>query len=232
VSASAPAVLFDLDGTLVDTNYPHVLAWFRAFRQERHRVTMTDIHRRIGMGSDRLLDALLPERDRDRDDVLTAAHSEHYAGFAGLIQPLPGARDLVREVARRGAQVVLATSAPADELRALRQALDVDECLSAVTSSADAESSKPAPDIVEVALDRSGVAPGRAVLVGDTRWDVLAAARSGLPCVAVLTGGIGRGELTDAGAVAVYDGPRDLLAGIDGSPLAPLLAGTAAGARR
>ena len=88
------AVLFDLDGTLTDTNYGHAIAWSRAFRQEGHQVTMAAIHRHIGMGSDRLLDALLPGRDRARDDVLTAAHTEHYASFIGLIEPLPGAREL------------------------------------------------------------------------------------------------------------------------------------------
>ncbi|WP_018500253.1 HAD family hydrolase [Parafrankia discariae] len=230
MAESAPAVLFDLDGTLVDTNYAHALAWFRAFRQEGHPVTTAAIHRHIGMGSDRLLDALVPGRDRHRDDVLTAAHSEHYAGFVGLIQPLPGARELVREVARRGGQVVLATSAPADELRALRDVLDVEDCLSTVTSSADAETSKPAPDIVQIALERSGAVPADAVMVGDTRWDVLAAARAGIPCVTVLSGGIGRDELCEAGAVAVYQGPGDLLAHLDDSPVGRLLgrAGSAA----
>ncbi len=223
MTESAPAVLFDLDGTLVDTNYAHVLAWSRAIRQEGHPVTMAAVHRHIGMGSDQLLDALVPGRDRGRDDVLTAAHTEHYAGFIGLIQPLPGARELVREVARRGAQVVLATSAPADELRALREALDVDDHLSVVTSSADAETSKPAPDIVEIALERSGVDPANAVMVGDTRWDVLAAARAGIACVTLLTGGIGRDELREAGAVAVYDAPDDLLAHLDATPIGRLL---------
>ncbi len=234
MTESAPAVLFDLDGTLVDTNYAHVLAWFRAFRQERHPVTTVAVHRHVGMGSDQLLDALAPDRDRRRDDILTAAHTEHYAGFLGLVQPLPGARELVREVARRGGQVVLATSAPADELRALREALDVDDCLSAVTSSADAETSKPAPDIVQIALERSGVDPADAVMVGDTRWDVLAAAHAGIPCVTVLSGGIGRDELREAGAVAVYTGPDDLLAHLDDSPIGRLLRGGAvsAGGRR
>nr|WP_232425201.1 HAD family hydrolase [Pseudofrankia inefficax] len=216
-------MLFDLDGTLTDTNYGHTIAWSRAFAQEGHHPTMAAIHRHIGMGSDRLLDALLPDRDRARDEILTAARSEHYRPFIGLIQPLPGARELVREVARRGVRVVLATSAPAAELRALRSALDVEDCLSAVTSPADADSSKPAPDILEVALERSGADPANAVMVGDSRWDVLAARRAGLGCVAVLTGGIGADELTEAGASAVYTGPDDLLAHLDDSPIGRLL---------
>jgi HAD superfamily hydrolase (TIGR01509 family) len=219
------AVLFDLDGTLTDTNYGHTLAWSRAFGQEGHYPTMAAIHRHIGMGSDRLLDALLPDRDRGRDDVLTAARSEHYLAFIGLIRPLPGARELVREVARRGAQVVLATSAPAAELDALRSALDVEDCLSAVTSPADADSSKPAPNILQVALDRSGADPADAVMVGDSRWDVLAATRAGLPCITVLTGGIGADELTKAGASEIYTGPADLLANLDDSLIGQLLQG-------
>jgi HAD superfamily hydrolase (TIGR01509 family) len=217
------AVLFDLDGTLTDTNYGHAIAWSRAFRQEGHQVTMAAIHRHIGMGSDRLLDALLPGRDRARDDVLTAAHTEHYASFIGLIEPLPGARELVRAVARRGARVVLATSAPPAELRALRAALDIEDCLTAVTSAADVDSSKPAPDILRLALDESGADPRNAVMVGDTRWDVLAAQRAGIPCVAVLTGGIGADELIEAGASAIYAGPDDLLANVDVSPIGRLL---------
>jgi len=215
-------VLFDLDGTLADTNYGHTLAWSRAFRQEGHHVTMAAIHRHIGMGSDRILDDLLPDRDRGRDDILSAAHTEHYATFIGLIEPLPGARPLVRAVARRGARVVLATSAQPLELRAAREALDVDDCLTAVTSPQDADRSKPEPDILRAALDRSGAEPARAVMVGDARWDVLAARRAGIPCVAVLTGGISRGELTEAGAAAVYDGPDDLLANLDDSPVGAL----------
>ncbi|CAO5226925.1 hypothetical protein FAGKG844_100033 [Frankia sp. AgKG'84/4] len=123
---------------------------------------------------------------------------------------------------------MLATSAPADELRALREALDVDDCLSAVTSSSDADTAKPAPDIVQVALERSGVEPADAVMVGDTRWDVLAAGRAGVTCVTVLTGGIGRDELCEAGTAAVYEGPDDLLAQLDASPVGRLLGRTGA----
>ncbi|ONH28735.1 HAD family hydrolase [Pseudofrankia asymbiotica] len=217
------AVLLDIDGTLVDTNYFHALAWYRAFRQEGHPVTVTDLHRRIGMGSDQMLDAVLPDRDRGRDDVLQAAHTEHYAAFFGLIRPLPGARDLLRHLRRSGAQVVLATSAPPEELRVLRRSLAAEDALTAVTSSADAENAKPEPDILAAALDAAGVGAEEAVMVGDSRWDVLAASKAGLACVGVLTGGISRAELDDAGAVAVYRDPADLLDHLDDSPVGRLL---------
>lgn len=222
VSASV-AVLLDIDGTLVDTNYFHALAWYRAFRQEGHPVTVTELHRRIGMGSDKMLDAVLPDRDRDRDDVLSAAHTEHYAGFVGLMEPLPGARDLLRDLHRRGVRVVLATSAPPDELAVLRRTLDVEDVLTAVTSAADADNAKPEPDILTAALNAAEVTADDAVMVGDSRWDVLAAHKAGLACVGVLTGGISRAELDEAGAVAVYRDPADLLDQLEDSPLGRLL---------
>jgi HAD superfamily hydrolase (TIGR01509 family) len=217
------AVLLDIDGTLVDTNYFHALAWYRAFRQEGHLVTVTDLHRRIGMGAGEMLDTVLPDRDRSRDDVLHAAHTEHYAAFLGLMRPLPGARDLLRHLHRRGARVVLATSAPPDELEAMRRSLDVEDALTAVTSAADADHAKPAPDILTAALDAAGIAAPQAIMVGDSRWDVLAAKNAGMPCLGVLTGGTSRAELDDAGALAVYRDPADLLDHLDDSPIGPLL---------
>jgi len=217
------AVLLDIDGTLVDTNYFHALAWYRAFRQEGHPITVTELHRRIGMGGSEMLDAVLPERDRDRDDVLKAAHTEHYSAFVGLMRPLPGARDLLRSLHRRGVRVVLAISAPPDELEALRRVLDVEDALTAVTSAADADNAKPEPDILTAALDAAGVPAGDAVMVGDSRWDVLAARNAGLGCVGVLTGGISRAELDDAGALAVYDDPAALLDDLENSPIGRLL---------
>lgn len=216
-------VLFDVDGTLVDTTYLHAVAWFRACRQEGHVVPMARLHRRIGMGSERLLDDLLPGRDRDRDDVLKAAHAEHLAAAAGLLERLPGARDLLEAIDQRGARVVLATSAAPVELRALRAALDAENVISAVTSAADADASKPAPDILRAALEAAGSDADHAIMVGDSPWDVLAARHAGLACVTVTCGGTSHDELARAGAAAVYADPADLLAHLDESPIGALL---------
>jgi HAD superfamily hydrolase (TIGR01509 family) len=222
--SAAPAVLFDVDGTLVDTNYFHAVAWFRAFRQVGAQVAMADVHRHIGMGGERLVNALMPERDAAVDHALHSGHAEHYASYFGIMQPFPQARELLRELAGRGAKVVLATSANPRELAALRAALDVEDALATVTSSADAASSKPDPDILQAALQQSGVDASRSIMVGDTVWDVEAAARAGLPCIGVLTGGICGSELTAAGAVAIYDDVAALLAGLAASPIGALLA--------
>lgn len=214
------AALFDMDGTLVDTNHLHVVAWWEAFRQAGHRVATASIHRSIGMGSDKLLDALLgDDRDRDQDAAISAAHKALYGVYSGTLAPLEGAVDLLRAVAARGRRIVLATSADSKELAAMRAALDADDVIADATSADDVPASKPAPDIVEQALRKAGVPAERAVFVGDTVWDVEAAAKAGVPCVALLSGGIPRADLEAAGAVAVYDDPAELLRRIDASPL-------------
>ncbi len=221
--ARRPTVLFDVDGTLVDTNYFQAVAWFRAFKQNGHQVAMVDVHRRIGLGSGQLIDELAPDRDTARDDVLQAAHAEYYAGFYGLMTATKGAQELLRAIRDRGAEVVLATSASPDELAALRNALDVEDALATVTSASDVENAKPEPDILEAALQQTDTDPEHAIMVGDTVWDVKAAGKAGLPCIALLTGGIGRDALEEAGAVAVYEDAQALLDGLDDSPIGPLV---------
>jgi HAD superfamily hydrolase (TIGR01509 family) len=217
----ADAVIFDVDGTLVDTNYLHAVCWWEAFRQYGQHVDMADIHRAIGMGSDKLLDHLLPgDRDRAADDDMRAAHRSLYGVFWTRLRAFDGAAELLRTCARQGMKVVLASSASARELDALRAALDADDAITEATSSSEAGESKPAPDLVTIALDRAGVPPERAVFVGDAVWDVQACHKAGVPCVAVLTGGFGADELREAGAVAIYDGPADLLRHFGESPLA------------
>jgi HAD superfamily hydrolase (TIGR01509 family) len=217
----AEAVIFDVDGTLIDSNYLHVATWWEAFRQQGHGVAMSDIHRAIGMGSDKLLDHLLPEdRDREADDDVRAGHRALYGEWHSRLRAFDKAADLLRACATRGMRVVLASSAAEHEMKALRAALDAEDAISAATSSDDAEQSKPAPDIVRVAIDRAGVRPEGAVFVGDTRWDVKACKKAGLPCVAVLTGGVGRDELWGAGAAEIYESPADLLEHLDTSLLA------------
>jgi HAD superfamily hydrolase (TIGR01509 family) len=209
---SFSAALFDVDGTLVDTNYLHVVTWWEAFRQHGHEVAMADIHRSIGMGSDKLLDHLLSaERDRRQDDAIRAAHATLYAPYWPHLKALDGAASLLHACAQRGSRVVLASSAGDPEMRALRAALQAEDVITAATSADDAEQSKPAPDIVEVALERAQTRAEEAVFVGDTVWDVEACQKVGLPCIALLTGGIGADELRDAGAVEVWPGPAALL---------------------
>ena len=214
------AALFDLDGTLVDTNYLHVVTWWEAFTQAGYQVPMARIHRAIGMGSGQMLDRLLPaDRDKDTDADVRAAHSALYATYRSRLRPLPGAADLLRACKRRGLAVVLASSADEPEFNVLRGALDAEDAIDAVTFAGDVESSKPAPDLVEAALDKIGVPAGEAVFTGDTVWDVQACQKAGVPCIGVLSGGVSRDELTSAGAVEVYRDPAGLLAALDGSLL-------------
>jgi HAD superfamily hydrolase (TIGR01509 family) len=213
------AVLFDVDGTLVDTNYLHVFAWLGAFQAVGHAVDGTDVHRAIGMGASQLLERLLgPETAQRVGDRAQEEHRARYQETFPLMRRFEGAAELLHAVAGR-ATVVLATSASPAELSALRQTIDADDVISAITSAEDVEAAKPRPDLVEVALERAGVPASRAVFVGDTVWDIEAAGRAGVPCVAVLTGGISRSELVEAGAVAVYRDSTELLREIDESPL-------------
>lgn len=207
----APAVLFDIDGTLVDSNYLHVHAWQRAFTEVGLQVQSWRIHRCIGMDGSSLMDELGSGGTYDADR-LKDLHSRFYAETTDLIRPLPGARALLDAVADMGLQVVLATSAPENELEVLRKVLQRDDIVSAVTSSGDVDTAKPDPDIVRVALDRAGVGPDRAVFVGDSVWDVAAAARAGVECLCLRSGGISQAELEYVGATAVFDDPSDLVA--------------------
>ena len=155
------AALFDVDGTLVDTNYLHAVTWWEAFAQAGHVVPMAEIHRAIGMGSGLMLDKLLPQdRDTGDDADIRAAHSALYATYRSRLRPLPGAADLLRACKRQGLTVVLASSADEPEFNMLRAALDAEDAIDAATFSGDVEASKPAPDLVQVALDKAGV-PGR-----------------------------------------------------------------------
>jgi len=216
------AVLFDIDGTLVDSNYLHVIAWLRAFDDVGRVVDAARVHRDIGMGASQLLEDLLGDRAADLGDAARERHKVHYAELHPLLRRFASARELVQAVSRR-ARVVMATSASPEELHVLRGALDIDDVVHAFTSAQDVDAAKPEPDLVEVALERAGVPAQRAVFVGDTVWDVVAAGRAGVPCVGVLTGGIAQAELIGAGAVAVYDDVASLLADLDRSPLASVL---------
>jgi HAD superfamily hydrolase (TIGR01509 family) len=221
---TARGVLFDVDGTLVDTNYLHAVCWWEAFRQGGHTVPMARIHRAIGMGSDKLIGHLVgPDRDTSQDGIMSAAHLALYATYWERLRPLPGAADLLRACAGRGLRVVLASSASTDELAVLRRAIDADDVVHTATSASDAGTSKPDPDILAVALRRSGLSADRAALVGDSIWDVAAAERAGLPCVAVTCGGTSAAELREAGAVETYDDPAALCAALEHSAIAKIV---------
>lgn len=221
---NAPAVLFDIDGTLVDSNYLHVHAWARAFADEGLTVESWRVHRCIGMDGSTLQDSLVPDADDDTRSRLKDAHSRYYLESKGLLRLLPGARALLERVEQLGMQVVLATSAPEDELEVLRKVLDEEDVISTLTSGGDVETAKPQPDIVKVALERAGVDTERAVFVGDAVWDIEACQRAGVVSIGLLSGGVSRGELTEAGARAVFENADDLCTHIEDSPIGALTA--------
>ncbi|MFE0389804.1 HAD family hydrolase [Streptomyces bungoensis] len=214
------AAVFDVDGTLVDTNHLHVVTWWEAFRQAGHDVPMHAVHRAVGLGSDDLIAHLLGEdRDRDQDAALSDAHKALYGQYFDRLPALPGAAELLRRLHGDGWTVVLATSASGAELGALRRAIGADDAIAATASADDVERGKPAPEPVEHALELAGVPASRAVFVGDTVWDMRAGSKAGVRCLGVLCGGIPRADLEEAGAQAVYADPADLLASLAESPL-------------
>ncbi|MDQ0735688.1 HAD family hydrolase [Arthrobacter agilis] len=213
-------VLFDVDGTLVDSNYQHTLAWWQAFRRFGHDVPAAEIHRAIGMGGDKLVAHLLgDDRDPDQDSELDATHGAIFSTFWPGLRAFEGAGDLVRRCADSGLTVVLASSASQQELEVLRRIIDADASITAATSSTDAENSKPSPDILQAALDAGGLDAAHAVFVGDSVWDVIAAAELKITTVGLASGGTSEAELRDAGAVEVYKDIRALLDAFDDGPL-------------
>ncbi|MFF8375624.1 HAD family hydrolase [Streptomyces sp. NPDC015661] len=215
------AALFDVDGTLADTNHLHITCWWEALRQAGHNVTMHDIHRAIGLPGEDLLEHLLGGgRDKDEDDSLSAAHDTLYGTWFDRLAPLDSAAELLRELLRRDWRVVLVTSAQDHELDALRRAIDADDAITATASSDDMSEGKPAPDPVHHALGLADAPASGAVFVGDTVWDMKAGVRAGVTCVGLLCGGIPRPDLERAGARAVYRDPAELLAHLDQSPFA------------
>ncbi|WP_407319731.1 HAD family hydrolase [Isoptericola halotolerans] len=223
----AGAVLLDIDGTLVDSNYVQVEAWVRSFRDVGFEVDAWRVHRTVGMAGHQLVPRVASLCGVDLPpgaaDEVEQAHSRHEAASADRMRVFDGARELVREIAARGARPVLATSASLEQLERLRELLDVEDVLHAVTSSQDVEASKPEPELVQVALRTAGVEPSEAVFLGDSVWDVIAAERAGVPCIGVLSGGVGAHELTEAGAVEIRTDVAELLADLDGSALAAVL---------
>jgi HAD superfamily hydrolase (TIGR01509 family) len=214
------AVLFDLDGTLVDTTYLHTITWWQALHERGRVVPMARIHRAIGMGSDNLLRQVLGTDHDTRDDSeICAAHGRFFAQLHDWVSPTPGARELLQRCAQAGHTVVLASSATRRDLRALRDALDADEAIDVATSSEDADESKPSPDILSVALTKTGVTAGEVVFVGDAVWDVKAFSALRIPCVGLECGGTSAAELREAGAIETWRDPDHLLHGLERSIL-------------
>jgi HAD superfamily hydrolase (TIGR01509 family) len=214
------AAILDIDGTLVDTNYQHALAWYRAFRRHDVVLAVWRIHRHIGMGGDQLVPALTDEAfDDEHGDAVRAAETELYMQMIGEVEPMRDARRLIEEIKRRGHTALLASSAKQQEVDHYLDLLDARELADGWTSSADVESTKPEPDLVHAALAKAGADARDAVMVGDTPWDVQAAERAGVPTIAVMTGGFSEAELRDAGAVAVYESVAELRERLDDTAL-------------
>jgi HAD superfamily hydrolase (TIGR01509 family) len=198
-----PAAILDIDGTLVDTNYQHAVAWYRAFRQHGELLPVWRIHRHIGMGGDHLVKALCGEAvEEEKGDDIRSAEKALYMALIEEVEPLEGARELISALKERGHEVVLASSAKPDEVDHYLDLLDARELADGWTTSGDVEATKPEPDLVKAAIEKAGA--DEAVMVGDSTWDCEAAGRAGITTVAVLTGGFSEDELRDAGAVAVY----------------------------
>ncbi len=213
-------VIFDVDGTLADTNYLHVVAWSRAFRDAGEEVAMSDIHRLIGMGSDLLVETATGHAIEEAAD----GHSRHFRELMPEIRAFPGAGDLLAEVHRRGAVVALATSASEEQLEAMLEAIGApDGAIDHVVTKDEVDRSKPSPDVFEAALESTGLDPAHTVVLGDTVWDIEAAGKLGLKVIGVLTGGISRAELEEAGAIAVYDDVARVLSDLDQTPIRRLL---------
>jgi len=220
VSTKKPptAAILDIDGTLVDTNYHHAIAWFRAFRQHGHVVPIWRIHRSIGMGGDKLIAELLSDEVEEREgEDIRAAEKALYLTFIEEVEPLRGARALMEDLRDRGHQVVLASSAKEDEVDHYLDLLDARGLADSWTTSADVEQTKPAPDLILAALAKLDGAPG--IMIGDSTWDCEAAKAAGIDSIAVLTGGFSEEELLAAGASQVFHSIDELRMALDDTPL-------------
>lgn len=213
------AVLFDVDGTLVDSNDAHCRAWVKAFREYGLSVDPVAVRKGIGMGGDKLMPAVSGVQQDSPLGKLIARRRGQIFRREQLprVKPFKGAKELVAAVKEQGCTAVAASSAKAAELKPLLAIAGVDSLMDAMTSSDDARESKPDPDIIAAALKHAHAGPSEAIMIGDTPYDIEAARRAGLEAIAFRSGGWGDSEL--GGAVAIYDGPWDLLARISASPL-------------
>ncbi len=208
--SARPAVLFDIDGTLVDSTYHHAIAWQRAFDRNEIPIPLWRIHRTVGMGGDKLVAQVAGDDVEERlGDTLRDAWKDEYLELKTEVFPLPGAADLVKKLVRDGYLVALASSGDPQFAAEALDDLDIRDDVQVLKTSEDVEGSKPDPDLVEVTLEALGTRRG--VLVGDTPYDVESAGRAGLACIGLRSGGYSEAELTDAGAALVVDAPEDLM---------------------
>lgn len=213
-----PAAIVDIDGTLVDSNYQHALAWFRALRRFGVVCEVRALHRLIGMGGDHVVEEVAgADVERDHGDAIREAEQEAFAEMIDEVTPLPGATDLLRALHEGGSRVVLATSAQQWQVDRYLEILDARSVVDGWTTADDVEASKPEPDLVQAAVSKAG--GGAAVMIGDSTWDCIAARRAGLETIAVLTGGFGEDELIEAGAAEVHEHLGDLIARLRARPL-------------
>jgi phosphoglycolate phosphatase-like HAD superfamily hydrolase len=210
----ARAAIVDVDGTLVDTNYHHALAWYRSFREHDVTVPLWKLHRHVGMGGDKYVAAVAGDDvEEELGDDLRGRWEKLFGDVIDEIAPLPGARDLLVALKREGLAVVIASSSIQDHLDVFLDLLDAREIVDDWTMKDDVEQSKPEPDLVCVALDKAGT--DDAFMIGDTPWDVESARKAGIPTLCVLTGGFARSELEHAGAVAVHESVAEIAASLD-----------------
>ena len=211
--------ILDIDGTLVDTNYHHAVAWYRAFRQHGFVLPLWQIHRHVGMGGDQLVAALAGEGfDREHGDDVRTAEKALYMALIDEVEPLEGAHGLIEDLKGNGHRVILASSAKPDEIERYLDLVDARTLADGWTHSGDVERTKPQPDLVNAALDKAG-RDGEAVMIGDSTWDCLAAGKAGVRSVGVLTGGFSDKELEEAGAVTVFHSVAELREKLDDTPL-------------
>jgi HAD superfamily hydrolase (TIGR01509 family) len=216
MAAHPRVALVDIDGTLLDSNYHHTVAWSRGFEAAGDAVPLWRLHRHMGMGGDRLVAAVAgDEAEEQHGDAIRARWEKEFDAMIGETRLFAGARALLDGLTAHGIEVVLASSGKPKHAEHALALLDAEESAAAWTTSEDVEKTKPHPELLEVALAKVGAEPSEALVIGDAVWDVEAGARLGIPTVAVLCGGFGRDELIGAGAVAVHDDPRDLLDHLD-----------------
>ena len=214
-----PAALLDVDGTLVDTNYHHAIAWYRAFRANDIVVPLWRIHRAVGMGGDQLIPALLGDAiEEEQGDRIRDSREPIFQELIKEVAPLEGARTLISDLVEREVTVVLASSSPQHEIEHYLDLLGAGDLVNMWTSKDDVDATKPAPDLVQAAVEKAG--GGDAVLVGDTPWDIEAARKASVPTICVITGGWSERELRDAGAVDVFESVDELRGRLDESPFA------------
>ena len=212
------AAILDIDGTLVDSNYFHTIAWYRAFREHGHTLPMWRIHRAIGMGGDQMIGALLGDEVEEREgDDIRDTEKKRYFDLIDEVRPLEGSRELIEELREAGHRIVLASSAKPDEVDHYLDLLDARDLADAWTTSGDVERTKPEPDLVHSALEKVGGGP--AVMVGDSVYDCEAAKNAGVETIAVLTGGFSDSELLKAGARIVFDSIVELRRCLSWTPL-------------